>query len=344
MIKAIQAGLVRSQTPTIASIYLGLICALVLNLLNEVTAAQGPKIPRIGFLPGGGNANVARPNFQAFREGLRDLQYVEGKNILIEDRYIAKSVNEFPVIINELLEHKIDVLVVQSLVAIAAAKKATRTIPIVIVTTVDPVENGFVESLAHPGGNITGVATLTRQLSGKRLELLKELAPRTSRVAVLNDSDAPISALTLKEYEPAARALKLELQSLGVRSPNPEFEKGFQAAVKEGANALVTIANPMLGLYREQIANFAIKNRLPSVSDGNGYVEAGFLMSYLANTPDLFRRAATYVDKILKGAKPADLPVEQARKFEFLINLKTAKEIGLTIPQSVLYRADKVIR
>jgi len=314
---------------------------LLLNSFYLAEAQQPKKAPRIGFL--GGDANNARPNIQSFREGLRNLGYVEGKNILVEDRYFGTNLNEYSGLVAELLQLKVDVLVVEPLVAIRAAKKATQTIPIVMVTGVDPVANGIVDSLARPGENITGLATLTRELSGKRLELFKEIVPRLSRISVLGDAEAPVSALTLKEYEPAARTL-IQLQSLEVRGPNPDLEGAFQAAGKARANALVTIANPMLGRYRKQIADLAINNRLPSTSDGTGYVEAGFLMSYSADKLDQYRRAATYVDKILKGTKPADLPVEQPTKFELVINLKAAKQIGLTIPPNVLARADKVIR
>ena len=231
-----------------------------------------------------------------------------------------------------------------ALPAIRAAKQATKTIPIVMVTTQDPVATGLVDSLARPGGNITGLTRLTRELSGKRLELLKEVVPRISRVGVLWDADVTAPGIAFKEYEAAARALKIQLQSLEVRGPNPDLEGAFQAAAKGRASALITIRNPLLNRYRKQIADLAIKNRLPSMYEGSDYVEAGGLMSYSANDAESFRRAAYYVDKILKGAKPADLPVEQPTKFEFVINLKTAKQIGLTIPQSVLFRADKVIK
>ena len=303
-----------------------ILVAVVLLAVAVIAKAQQPKkVPRIGFLSGGGDAKTAAPNIQSFREGLRGLGYVEGKNILIEDRYIERSVDEFSGLVAELLQLKVDVVVVGPLLAIRAAKKATQTIPVVMVTSLDPVATGIVDSLARPGGNITGLATLSRELSGKRLELFKEAVPHISRIAVLGDADAPISAITLKEYEAAARALKIQLQLLEVHGPHPDLERAFQAAGKARANALVTISNPMLSRYRKQIADLAIKNRLPSTSDGSGYVEAGFLMSYAADTPDQYRRAATYVDKILKGAKPADLPVEQPTKFELVINLKTAK-------------------
>jgi putative ABC transport system substrate-binding protein len=238
----------------------------------------------------------------------------------------------------------VDVLVVSTGPTIRAAKQATKTIPIVIVTTEDPVAAGLIDSLARPGGNITGLTRLTRELSGKRLELLKEIVPTISRVGVLWDANVTTPGSALKDYETAAPALKLRLQSLEVRGPKPDLEGAFKAAAKGRANALVTILNPLLNRYQKQIADLAIKHRLPSMFESNYYVEAGGLMSYATDDAANFRRAATYVDKILKGAKPADLPVEQPTKFEFVINLKTAKQIGLTIPPNVLARADKVIK
>ena len=222
--------------------------------------------------------------------------------------------------------------------------QATTTIPLVVVTAQDPVATGLVDSLARPGGNITGLTLLTRELSGKRLELLKEAVPSISRVGVLWNGDLPGLAIGFKEYETAARAEKMQLQSLEVRGPNPDLEGVFRAAAKGRANALITVRDPVLNRYQKQIAGLAIKNRLASMYEGSDYVEAGGLMSYSKNDAESFRRAAQYVDKILKGAKPADLPVEQPTKFEFVINLKTAKQIGLTIPQPMLYRADKVIK
>ena len=213
-----------------------------------------------------------------------------------------------------------------------------------MVSNADPVATGIVDSLARPGGNITGLATISQDLSGKRLELLTEVVPGLSRVGVLRDADNQNAAIHFKEYEDAARALKIQLQSLEVRGPNPDVEGAFQTAAKGRANALITVTTATLFLQRKRIADLAIKNRLPSMYQGSTWVEAGGLISYSTNDLEPFRRAATYVDKILKGAKPADLPVEQATKFELVINLKTAKQLGLTIPQSVLYRADKVIR
>ena len=243
----------------------------------------------------------------------------------------------------ELVQLKVDVIVLISLQTIRAAKQATKTIPIVMVTTVDPVATGIVDSLARPGGNITGLARLMTELSGKRLELLKEMLPGISSVGVLNDVTAE-QATAFRDYESAARALKIQLQSLEVRGANPDLQGAFQAAAKGRASALITARTALLIVYRKQIADLAIKNRLPSMYETSEEVEAGGLVSYAASNAESYRRAATYVDKILKGAKPADLPVEQPTRFELVINLKTAKQIGLAIPQSVLYRADKVIK
>src|SRR5262249_34791532 len=236
------------------------------------------------------------------------------------------------------------VLVSGFLAATLAAKLKTKTIPIVMVSNEDPVAAGLVDSLARPGGNITGLATLGRDLSGKRLELLQEGVSRMSRVGVLWDSNAPGPVIAFKEYEAAARSLKIPLLSLEARGPNPDLEGAFQAAAKGRVSALITVRNPVFNRHSKRIVDLAIKNRLPSMYEGSDYVELGGLMSYYADIVDRFKRAATYVDKILKGAKPADLPVEQPMKFEFIINLKAAKQIGLTIPPNVLARADKVIK
>jgi putative tryptophan/tyrosine transport system substrate-binding protein len=307
-------------------------------------AQQPGKVPRIGYIPSSGNPNTPGFEVEAFRQGLRDLGFVEGRNILVEYRYTEGKLDRIPSLVAELVQIKVDILVAGPLPAIRAAKQATKTIPIVIVTTQDPVATGIVDSLARPGGNITGLTRLTRELSGKRLELLTEVVPGISRVGVLWDANAPGPIIAFKEYEAAARVLKIQLQSMDVRGPNPDLEGAFQAAAKGRASALITIRNPVLNRYAKSIADLAIKNRLPSMSEGIDYVETGGLMSYSANDAENYRRAAVYVDKILKGAKPADLPVEQPTKFELVINLKTAKQISLTIPQKMLARADKVIR
>ena len=320
-----------------------LLTTVLLTSAPSAEAQQPTKISRIGYLSPG-DANGSRASVEPFRQGMRELGYVEGKNILIEYRYAEGKLDRIPSLVAELVQLKPEVLVVISLLSIRAAKQATKTIPIIIMSTQDPVAAGIIDSLAHPGGNITGVTRLTRELSGKRLELLKEAVPRMSRVAVLWNPDDSGASVAFKEYQAVAPVLKIQLQSLEVRDPNPDLEGAFQAAVKERANALITITNPVLSRYPKRIADLAISNRLPSMHERIGWVEAGGLMSYSANDAESFRRGAYYVDRILKGTKPAELPVEQPTKFEFVINLKAAKQIDLTIPQKVLARADRVIR
>jgi putative ABC transport system substrate-binding protein len=318
--------------------------ALLLAFGVPADAQQPTKVPRIGYVSGSGDPKTPGPLVEGFRQGLRDLGYIEGKNILVEYRY-TEGLDRVPGLVTELVQLKVDVLVATFTVAIRAAKQATKTIPIVMTSATDPVAAGFVDSLARPGGNITGVVRLIRELSGKRLELLKEAVPRTSRIGVLWDGNAaPGPAIAFKEYEAAPRGLKLEFQSLEVRGPDPDVDGAFQAAAKGRSNGLIVVRNMVVDRHSKRIVDLAIKNRLPSVWEGSEFVEAGGLISYSSDDPANFRRAAYYVDRILKGAKPADLPVEQPTKFEFIINLKTAKQIGLTIPQSLLYRADKVIK
>jgi len=274
---------------------------------------------------------------------LRELGYVEGKNIVIEGRYAEGKFDRLPALATELVSLKVDIIVTAGPQATRPAKQATSTIPIVMGQDPDPVGNGFVASLARPGGNITGLATFAPELSGKQLGLLKETVPRLSRVAVFGTSTNPGNAQNLREVELAAKAFGVKLQYLDVLSPN-DIETAFRAASKGRVDAILVLPGPVLNLQRAQITDLAIKSRLPAIYPQTEYMEAGGLMYYGANTPDLFRRAATYVDKILKGRTPADLPVEQPMKFEFIINLKAAKQIGLTVPPNVLVRADKVIR
>jgi ABC-type uncharacterized transport system substrate-binding protein len=325
---------------------LSILVAVVLLAVGVTTVAQQPtKVSRIGYVSGTGSPSDPGPNVEAFRQGLRDLGYVEGNNILIEYRYVEGKRDRIPSLVAELVQLKVDVLVSPNSPVILAAKQATKTIPIVMVTNEDPVAAGFIDSLARPGGNVTGLTRLTRELSGKRLELLKDVVPRITRVGVLWDAaNAPGLATAFKDHEAVARALKIQLQSLEVRGSEPDLEGAFRDAAKGRVSALIVARTTVLVRYQKKIADLAIKNRMPSMSEGRDFVEAGGLMSYAANSAESFKRAAVYVDKILKGAKPADLPVEQPTKFELVINLKTAKQIGLTIPQSVLYRADKVIK
>jgi putative ABC transport system substrate-binding protein len=278
-----------------------------------------------------------------FRQGLRELGYEEGKNIVIEQRHAYGKFEHLPALAAELVSLKVDVIVSSGPTATRPAKKATSTIPIVMTFDDDPVGSGFVGSLARPGGNITGSSTLSPEISGKQLELLKEIVPRLGRVAVLATSSRKGTAQNLKEMELVAGAFGVKLQHLDIRNAK-DIHSVFRAATKGRADAVVVLQSPIVFSHRAQIADLAQKSWLPSTYYRREFVEDGGLMSYGANIADLDRRAATYVDKILKGAKPADLPVEQPKKFEFIVNLKAAKAIGLTIPPNVLVRADKVIR
>jgi len=323
-------------------ISLWLMATMFLATVSLVEAQQSKKIPRIGFL----NALFPTTNparIEAFRQGLRELGYAERKNIVIEYRYAERKVDRLPALAAALVRLKVDVIVTSGSQETIAAKKATNTIPIVMINVGDPVGSGFVTSLARPGKNITGLSTVSPELSGKRLELLKEIIPNLSRVAVLGESTSPDNAISLKELELAAQALKVKLQYLDVLSVN-DIETSFRAAGKERADAVLVLSSFVLTSQRRQIIDLAVKSRLPASYARPEFVESGGLMTYGVNLNDLARRAATYVDKILKGAKPADLPVEQPTKFEFIINLKTAKQIGLTIPPNVLARADRVIK
>ncbi len=283
---------------------------------------------------------------EAFGQGLGERGYVDGRNIAIEYRWAEGSLDRLPGLAADLVRLKVDVIVVGSTPSALAAKQATKTIPIVAAVMADPVGDGLVASLGRPGGNVTGFTFIAPELVPKRLQLLQEAIPRVSRVAALWHPGAQGEHTTrdmLKEAEVAARALGMELQLLGVEGPN-DFDRAFSAMTREHAGALIVFAGPMLYAERKRIVDFAAKQRLPAIYAWREPVAAGGLMSYGANIPDLFRRAAAHVDKILKGAKPGDLPVEQPTKFELVINLKTAKTLGLTIPQSVLIRADEVIQ
>ena len=319
------------------------VVALVLVMTGAVATAQQPsKVIRVGCLLAA-SASSEKSRIEAFRQGLRELGYVEGKNIVIEWRFGDGKQDRLPALAAELVRLKVDIIVTGGSAATRAAKEATTTIPIVMMQDADPVGSGFVASLARPGGNITGLSTLAPELSGKRLELLKEIIPKLSHVAVFGTSTQPGNAQMLGEVELAAKAFGVKLQYLDVLS-SKDIANAFQAASKGRADAVLMLLGRVAISQRTEIAELAVKNRLPVIYEREIYVEAGGLMSYGVNWNDLDRRAATYVDKILKGAKPADLPVEQPKKFEFIINLKAAKEIGLTIPPNVLVRADKVIK
>jgi len=318
-----------------------LFATFIFTWFHLAGAQQPAKVPRIRYIAPTGPENT---NYAAFLRGLRDLGYIEGKNILVEYRSMEGNRDRIPSLMAELVQLQVDILVSPNAPTILAAKQATRTIAIVMVVNTDPVASGLVDSLAHPGGNITGITRLTRDLSGKRLEVLKEVVPGISRVGVLEDADAPVQSKAFKDYDAAGRALKIQLQSLEVRGPNPDLEGAFRAAVKGRVRALIATQTTVLVPYPKKIADLAIKNRLPLMLETSRTVEAGGLLSYSSNEPENFKRAAYYVDRILKGAKPAELPVEQPTKFEFVINLKTAKTLGLTIPPDVLARANKIIR
>jgi len=323
-------------------ILIWLLATVLLIPAAPADAQQPAKIPRIGFLiAGASSANSDR--IAAFRQGLRELGYVEGKTIIVDYRYADGKLDRLPGLTAELMGLNVEVILTGGPADTRAAKNATSTIPIVMTFDNDPVGNGFVASLARPGGNITGLSTLAPELSGKQLELLKEIVPKLSRVAVFDNSTNPGNALVLREIELAAAALKIKLQKLDLVD-RKDIEPAFRTASKDHNEAVIVAGSAMLSSDRSRVVDLAVKNRLPVIYYTLEMVEAGGLVAYGVNRSDLTRRAATYVDKILKGAKPSDLPVEQPTKFDLVINLKAAKQIGLTIPPSVLARADKVIR
>jgi putative ABC transport system substrate-binding protein len=318
------------------------IVAVALSLLAAPLAAEAQpagKVYRLGFLQTSPNTPAFNPT-EAFRQGLRDHGYVEGQNLVIENR-VSSALKEYPALLADLVSRKVDVIVTYSTPALLAAKNATSTIPIVGISG-NPDRTGLVASLARPGGNLTGLAIFTEELELKNLQLLKEIVPRVTRVAVLWNPDNPIWTPTLKRLHEAAPALGVKLQPLAVRESG-DLEAAFAAATREKAGALLVFREASFGAYQQHIVNLAARHRLPAIYGGSSFVKVGGLMSYAANFLDMLRRAAGYVDKILKGAKPADLPIEQPTKFELAINLKTAKALGLTIPPSVLVRADQVI-
>jgi putative tryptophan/tyrosine transport system substrate-binding protein len=322
-----------------------IILILTTFLLTTVSISKGQpqnKVAQIGYLDARSSLSDALRT-EAFRQGLRNLGYVDGKNVVIEYRYAEGNLDRLPALVAELVRLKVDVIVTGGATVTRAVMKATTTIPIVMAQDPDPVGNGFVASLARPGGNVTGLSSLTADLSGKRLELLKEILSQLSHVAILGTSTNPANAQQQKETELAAAAFKVKIQYLDVLS-SKDIESAFRAANKERADGVIQLSGPLLSSQITQIPKLAIRNRLPVIYDRSEFVNEGGLMSYGASRRDLDRRAATYVDKILRGAKPAELPVEQPTKFELIINLKAAKQIGLTIPPNVLARADRVIR
>jgi len=315
---------------------------LLFALCASARAQQPKKIPRIGFLSSLSPQAIS-DRMEAFRQGLRDLGYVEGKNVVIEMRYAEGKTERLPGLAGELVRFNVDVIVTGGPAVNRFAKEATATIPIVLAFDNDPVGNGFAASLARPGGNITGLSTHYPEISGKQMELLKEIVPRLSRVAVLGNSTVPGNAQSLRQAELAAAGFGVKVQYLDIQTPR-EIETAFRAASRGHADAALVLGSQVVTSHARQFAEVAIKSRLPAIYWSPEFVEAGGLMTYSVSITDLFRRTAIYVDKILKGAKPAELPVEQPTKFELIINLKTAKQIGLTIPPNVLTRADKVIK
>src|SRR5262245_54687924 len=313
---------------------------LLSPLCLSAEAQQAGKVPRVGILSPGSSAVPALALHDSFRRGLRELGYIEGKNIFIEIRYAGGKQDRLSDLATELVKLKVDVIVTTGTPGVLAAKNATSAIPIVFWSVSDPVRAGLVSSLARPGGNITGLSMLEPELGGKRLELLKETFPRITKIAYLRNPDFPGPALAAMPE--AARALGLELQSLDVRTAK-DFDGAFEAVLKERSQALTVASVPVIWSNRQRIVAFAARNRLPAIYPGSEFIDMGGLMFYGVSFSDLIRRAATYVDKILKGAKPADLPVEQPTKFEFIINLITAEQIGVSIPPNVLVRADRVI-
>jgi putative ABC transport system substrate-binding protein len=315
-----------------------------LTTVSLAGAQQSKKVPRIGILlPGSPDSEVSLSFLQAFRQGLHELGYAEGQNLATEYRYADGMSKRFPDLAAELVRLKVDVIVTTAGSPARAAMQSTTTIPIVFTQVTDPVAEGIVTSLARPGGNITGLSQVGPELSGKRMELLKETFPKISAVAVLWTGRSQSSVAQIKETEAAAKAMGVQLQSVEVRSAD-ELEKAFREATTRRTGALIVLQSALINTQRTRVVELAAKNRLPTMFAERSHVEAGGLMSYAPSFFDLQRRAATYVDKILKGAKPSDLPVEQPMKFEFVVNLKTAKQIGVTIPPNVLVRADLVIR
>ena len=322
--------------------FLGMLAGGLLAAPRAADAQPPGKVPRIAWL-GGQARETAHPYVRAFQRGLKDLGWVEGQNIVIEWRFSGGRAERLPDLAEELVRLRVDLIVVPSAPTALAARNATKTIPLVTVAVGDPVTSGLVASLARPGGNITGLTnTVGPEIAGKQLELLKEMVPKVSRVAALWNPTTPGNALALREAEKAGRVLGVELQPLEARSPD-DFDRAFAAMTAKRAGALLVLGDVMFSTHRMRLAELAARSRLPAIYGAREAVEAGGLMSYGAIVTELFQRAATYVDKILKGAKPGDLPIEQPTKFELWINVKAAKALGLTVPPSLLRRADQVI-
>jgi|SRR5215831_6232908 len=324
-------------------ILLSVVAAIIIPFVYQADAQQRGKIPRIGILLPSAPNTAADANLEAFRQGLRDLGYVDGRNIILEYRWAENREDQYPQLVAELIRLKVDIIFTSSTPAVLVAKQATKTIPIVFPISSDPVSVGIVDSFARPGGNATGLSSMASDLWPKRMELLKEAFPKVSRLAMIWNSSNPGMKLRAKETVASAGPLGVTVQDRGVRDLDG-LEGLFAILSKDRPDALLTMVDPFTRFHLKRILEFAAKNRLPAMYEERSFVEAGGLISYGPSNAELYRRSATYVDKILKGANPADLPVEQPIRFELFINLKTAKELGLTIPQSVLYQADKVIK
>jgi len=335
---------VLSQSSVVSkSVFYFAVCAMLFALCASAAAQQPKKIPRLGYVTSNSSAAISTRT-EAFRQGLRELGYVDGKNIVIEWRSAEGKLDRLPMLAGELVRLNLDVIVSAGGNATASViKEATHTIPIVVTNVADPVGSGYAVSLARPGMNITGLTAISFDLAGKRLELIGETIPKVSRIAVLLDPQDDSKIVELNQAQGAAKALGLRLHAIEVQSPS-DLEGTLKAAMRDRPQILLVLGSAVTNTVRIPIAEFEIKNRLPTMWPERGLMDAGGLMSYGPNYADLFRRAATYVDKILKGAKPGDLPIEQPRQFELVVNLKTAKQIGLTIPPNVLARADRVIK
>jgi ABC-type uncharacterized transport system substrate-binding protein len=326
----------------VGKILFSLLASVFLATVSLVEAQPAGNVPRIGFLDSGSGSDPRNSQgLDALRQGLRELGYIEGKNIIIDYRYDEGKPGRLEELAEELVHLKVDILLAMDSNSARAAKKSTATIPVVFTTGGNPVTSGLVASLARPGGNLTGVTTNSPELIGKRLELLKESVPKVSRFGFLGGA-TQIAAFN--EGRRAAKVLGVEFLSVAVKGPNPDIEGAFRTMIREHLGALVTEAPPLISFHRDKILQLAAQYRIPAIHSEQAWTNAGGLMSYGANRVEPYHRIAVYVDKILKGAKPADLPVEQPTKFEFVINLKAAKALNLTIPQSVLFRADKLIR
>ena len=324
-------------------ILVSMLAVVIFAFVHVAEAQQTKKVPRIAYLDTAGTPTAPEESFKGLDAGLRELGYVDGQNIVIERRYSEGRLDKIPALVNELLQQKPDVFVAFTNLPIREAQKATKDIPIVIASSIDPVEAGYVKSLAHPGGNLTGITTLMRELSAKRVELLKEIIPRLSRLAILWDTDGPGPKVAFKEYEAAATAFKVRIHSLGVHRSSPDLD-GALRNLAGHADAIIVVQNPLTRAYKKNIMEMLTKQRIPSMAESSEFLVDGGIVSYGADYIAIWKRAAVQVSKILKGTKPSDIPVEQPTKFEFIINLKAAKQIGLTIPPNVLARADKVIK